>query len=66
MQKAREALLDEARQTKMDVAEVERLEEVQSSLQNGTESLTALKSGLGGTVAKMEKAQQAVELLEER
>jgi len=66
LQKAREALMEAAKQTKMDVVEVERLDEVQSTWQNGTESLTALKSGLGGTVAKMERAQQAVEFLEEQ
>ncbi|KAK5168778.1 uncharacterized protein LTR77_006087 [Saxophila tyrrhenica] len=64
--KGSEALVDEAKQAKVDVGEVERLEEIQATWQNGTESLTALKSGLGGTVAKMERAQQAVDFLEER
>ena len=46
----------------MEFGEVERLDEVQAAWQNGSENLTALKSGLGGTVAKMERAQQAVDL----
>ena len=59
-------MLEEAKQTKVDVPEVERLDEIQSTWQNGTESLNTLKSGLGGTVAKMERAQQAVDFLDER
>ena len=46
--------------------DMERLDEVQSSWQTGSESLNALKSGLGGTVAKMERAQQAADALQER
>lgn len=49
----------------MDVGQVERLDEVQATWQNGSESLMNLKSGLGGTVAKMEKAQQAVDLFDQ-
>lgn len=60
-----EQQLDEAKQASVDVGEVERLDEVQTTWRNGTDSLTALKSGLGGTIAKMERAQQAVAYVEE-
>ena len=53
--------LQDAQSTNMDVGEVERLDEVQATWQHGSEGLTNLKSGLGGTVAKMERAQQAVD-----
>ena len=43
----------------MEVGEVERLDEVRSTWQTGSETLMTLKSGLGGTVAKMERAQHA-------
>lgn len=66
LQKAREALLEDARQTKVEIPAVERLEEIQSTWQNGTESLNTLKTELGGTVAKLERAQQAVDFVEER
>lgn len=55
-----------ARDTKLDVGEVERLEEVQGTWQKGTEELEDLKSRLGSTVAKMERAQKAVEYVEEK
>lgn len=57
---------EEARNTTIDVGEVQRLDEMQSTWENGTDSLSGLKSGLGGTVARMEKAQQAVNILQER
>jgi kinetochor protein Mis14/NSL1 len=66
LQKAREAMLEEAQQTNVEVPEVERLDEIQSTWQHGTESLFTLKSGLGGTVATMERAQRAVDFLDER
>jgi kinetochor protein Mis14/NSL1 len=44
---------------RMEIGEVERLDEVQSTWQTGSETLMTLKSGLGGTVAKMERAQHA-------
>lgn len=65
-QKAEEERLEAARQTKMDVGEVERLDEIQSTWQNGSENLVALRSGLGSTVAKMERAQSANEAIEGR
>lgn len=50
----------------MDVGELERLDEIQSTWQSGSEGLVALKSGLGSTVAKMERAQNANEAIEGR
>ena len=66
LQKDGEEKLAAARNTKMDIGEVERLDEIQTTWQNGSESLVALKSGLGGTVAKMERAQSASEAIEGR
>ncbi|KAK3703047.1 hypothetical protein LTR37_014658 [Vermiconidia calcicola] len=58
--------LDEAKQTEIDIGEIERLDEVQATWQNGSENLISLKSELGGTVAKMERAQQAVDFVENK
>lgn len=58
--------LQEAQDTKMDVGEVERIDEVQATMQHGSEGLVNLKSGLGGTVAKIERAQQALDLFEKK
>lgn len=66
LQRIGDKQLQEAQDTKMDVGEVERLDEVQATMQHGSEGLISLKSGLGGTVAKMERAQQAVELFEKK
>ena len=52
-----------AQSANVRVDEVERVDDIESSLQTGTEQLTVLKSGLGSTVAKMERAQQAVDVL---
>ena len=56
--------LEEAKQTNVDVEEIQRLEDIQGSFKNGQEGLLALKSGFGSTVAKLERAQQAVNVLE--
>ena len=64
LRKDEEQKLAEAKSTNVDIGEVERLEEIQRTWQNGSENLMSLKSGLGGTVAKMERAQQAVDVLE--
>ena len=61
-----ERQLEEAKQAHVEVAEVERLDEIQATWQNGSENLMSLKSGLGGTVAKMERAQRAADILEQR
>ncbi|KAK1054016.1 hypothetical protein LTS16_001047 [Friedmanniomyces endolithicus] len=55
-----------ARQTRIDLGHVERVNEMQQTWQQGSEELLALKSGLGGTVARLEKAQKAVEVVEGR
>lgn len=54
----------DARATRLDVGEVERLDEVQRTWQQGTDGLMALTAGLGNTVAKMERAQGSVEVVE--
>ena len=66
VQKFADETLEDAKNTNMEVGEVERLDEIQASWQNGSENLLALKSGMGGTVAKMERARQAVDVLEGR
>jgi hypothetical protein len=57
-------MLGNAKQTKMEVEGFERLDEVQTTWQNGSETLASLKTGLGGTVAQMERAQHAVDYVE--
>ena len=64
MQKLEEVTLQDARNTSMDIEATERLDEIQATWQNGSDNLVSLKSGLGGTVAKMERAQKAVGVLE--
>ncbi|EMC95965.1 hypothetical protein BAUCODRAFT_109720 [Baudoinia panamericana UAMH 10762] len=61
-----EAKLKAARMTTVDAGQVERLDEVQNAWTRGSRDLLALKSGLGGTVARMEKAQQAASVVQER
>jgi len=56
--------LEAARQTRIDLGHVERVDEMQVTWQKGSEELLALKSGLGSTVARLEKAQKAVEVVE--
>lgn len=65
LQRAMESQLEEAKQASVDVGNVERMDEVQLTWRQGTNTLTTLKSGLGGTIAKMERAQQAVDYIEE-
>ena len=65
-QRDREEGVEKARGTDVGIEEVERLDEMQASWARGSEQLLALKSGLGGTVARMEKAQRAVGVLGER
>ena len=64
MVKDEERRLREAKGTEIDVGEVERSDEIQHTWQTGSASLNSLKSGLGGTVAKMERAQQVVDAIE--
>lgn len=62
LQRKGERDLQEAQNTVIEVGTIERLDEVQATWQSGSENVIALKSGLGGTVAKMERAQQAMDL----
>ena len=54
-----------AREMRLDVGGVERLDEVQGTWRRGTEQLEELKGKVGGTVARMERARRAVEFVEE-
>lgn len=66
MKADQEAKLQAAKATRMDVGEVERVDEMQSTWQRGAEDLAGLKGGLGETVEKMEKARRAVEVVGEK
>ena len=66
LKKDDERRLQDARSTKIDIGDVERVEEMQFTWTKGSEQLLALKTGLGSTVARMEKAQRAVDVLEEK
>ncbi|KAK5137200.1 hypothetical protein LTR08_000705 [Meristemomyces frigidus] len=66
LKKDEEQRLQEARSTTIDIGEVERLDEMQVTWTKGSEQLLALKTGLGSTVARMEKAQQAADVVEEK
>ncbi|KAI6883028.1 hypothetical protein KC363_g4964 [Hortaea werneckii] len=66
LQKDEQMKLDEARNTHMEIEELERLDEMQNAWTKGTEQLQELRTGLGSTVARMEKAEKAVGVLEER
>lgn len=61
-----EAKMEAAKAVSVEVGNMERIDEMQSTWQKGNENLAALKSGLGGTVARMEKAQKAAEVVEEK
>ena len=50
----------------VSVSGVERREDTERTWTQGVESLQELKTGMGGTVARMEKATQAVEVLDGR
>lgn len=66
LQKDEQMKLDEARNTHMEIEEMERLDEMQNAWTKGTEQLQELRTGLGSTVARMEKAEKAVGVLEEK
>lgn len=61
-----EEKLEAAKSTKVDIGEMERLDEMQQTWSKGSDQLLALKTGLGSTVARMEKAQKAVGVVEEK
>ncbi|KAI7164769.1 hypothetical protein KC349_g415 [Hortaea werneckii] len=66
LQKDEQMKLDEARSTHMEIGEMDRLDEMQTAWTKGTEQLQELRTGLGSTVARMEKAEKAVGILEEK
>ncbi|KAI6874083.1 hypothetical protein KC338_g1318 [Hortaea werneckii] len=66
LQKDEQMKLDEARNIHMEIGEMERLDEMQNAWTKGTEQLQELRTGLGSTVARMEKAEKAVGVLEEK
>ena len=66
MMRAEETSLEAAREAKLDIGEAERVDEMETTWQKGSDELLALKTGLGGTVARMEKAQKAVNVVEGR
>ena len=47
-------------------ADPERQEEMQRAFRRGVEDLAAVKTGMGGTVAKLERAREAVKVVEEK
>lgn len=53
-----------AKELKLDVGEMERLDEVQGTWQRGMEELEELKGRVGGTVARVERARRAVDFVE--
>jgi kinetochor protein Mis14/NSL1 len=61
-----EARLAAAQATMVDVGIVERVDEMQQSWQKASSDLAGLKTGLGSSVARMEKAQKAAEVIEEK
>jgi len=61
-----DARVAEARGTTVEVGDVPRREEMRGNWERGAGELEKLKMGLGGTVARMEKASQAVGVLQER
>ncbi|TKA73910.1 hypothetical protein B0A55_05044 [Friedmanniomyces simplex] len=66
MREVEERELQAARETKVDPGHIERADEMQSTWQRGSDELLALKSGLGSTVARLEKAQKAVDVVGEK
>ncbi|TKA65073.1 hypothetical protein B0A55_09743 [Friedmanniomyces simplex] len=66
LREVEERELQAARETKVDPGHVERVDEMQSTWQRGSDELLALKSGLGSTVARLEKAQKAVDVVGEK
>ncbi|KAK5714533.1 hypothetical protein LTR15_010715 [Elasticomyces elasticus] len=66
LSEAEKEKIESAKGTSIDPGHIERVDEMQSTWQNGSEELVALKSGLGGTVARLEKAQVAVDVVQEK
>ena len=55
-----------ANSTKMEIPPMERVGETHRTWQKGTEDLSGLKTNLGGTVARLERAQKAMEVIDEK
>ncbi|KAK5718828.1 hypothetical protein LTR17_015593 [Elasticomyces elasticus] len=66
LSEAEKQKIESAKGTSIDPGHIDRVDEMQSTWQNGSEELLALKSGLGGTVARLEKAQKAVDVVQEK
>lgn len=66
LQKHAQSTLESAKATTIDLGAIERIDETRDSWQQGTETLANLKTSLGGTVARMEKALKAVDAVEGR
>lgn len=62
--KDEEVQLEKAKRMQVVVGEMERMDEVQDTWDKGAETLSGLKSGLGNTVARMEKAREAVTVVQ--
>ncbi|KAK5108516.1 hypothetical protein LTR62_008256 [Meristemomyces frigidus] len=65
--KAEEARrMEEAVNVDVSVVQGDRADEIERSLRLGQEGLGVLKQGMGGTVARLEKARMVVEVVEEK
>ena len=63
LQRDEQERLDEAKGTTLRVSEIERVDDIQSTWRDGVQTLHALQNDLGGTLAKMERAQRAFDAL---
>ncbi|USW56141.1 hypothetical protein Slin15195_G094600 [Septoria linicola] len=59
----RAARMKAAAETNVSVGEVKRADEIQSQWERGNEELEKLKSGLGGTKTRLERAKRAVDVV---
>lgn len=66
VEQSKNAKIEEAQSTKMEIGDFQRWDEVEQSWQRGTESMAGLKSGLGETVASLERSLRAVNHIEGR
>ncbi|KAF2206376.1 hypothetical protein CERZMDRAFT_115745 [Cercospora zeae-maydis SCOH1-5] len=66
LEKERAARLKAAQETDVSVGEVKRVEEIQGTWQRGNEDLAKLKESMEGTVGRLEKAQKAVGVVQEK
>jgi len=61
---AEERTMREARESELDVAGLERIAEMQETWERGLGSLVTSKAGIGGTVARLERAREVVAYLD--